>query len=52
MKILITNDDGIDSYGLKLLESLAKTLTNNITTVAPRDNRSGTSQAIALQEEL
>ena len=34
MKILITNDDGIDSYGLKLLESLAKTLTNNITTVA------------------
>ena len=52
MKILITNDDGIDSYGLKLLESLAKTLTNNITTVAPRDNRSGTSQAISLQEEL
>ena len=52
MKILITNDDGIDSYGLKLLESLAKTLTNNITTVAPRDNRSGTSQAISLQDEL
>ena len=52
MKILITNDDGIDSYGLKLLESLAKTLTNNVTTVAPRDNRSGTSQAISLQEEL
>ena len=52
MKILITNDDGIDSYGLKLLERLAKTLTNNVTTVAPRDNRSGTSQAISLQEEL
>ena len=52
MKILITNDDGIDAYGLKLLEQLAKTISNDITVVAPLDNRSGTSQAISLQNEL
>ena len=52
MKILITNDDGIDAYGLELLENLAKTISNDITTVAPMDNRSGTSQAISLHKEL
>ena len=52
MKILITNDDGIDAYGLLLLEQLAKTISNDITVVAPMDNRSGTSQAISLQNEL
>ena len=52
MKILITNDDGIDAYGLSLLENLAKTISNDITTVVPMDNRSGTSQAITLHKEL
>ncbi len=52
MKILITNDDGIDAYGLVLLEQLAKTISNDITVVAPMYNRSGTSQAISLQKEL
>ncbi len=52
MKILITNDDGIDAYGLMLLEQLAKTRSDDITIVAPIDNRSGTSQAISLQNEL
>ncbi len=52
MKILITNDDGIDAYGLRLLEDLARTISNDVTTVAPMDNRSGTSQAITLNDEL
>jgi len=52
MKILITNDDGIDAYGLILLEELAKTISNDITVVAPMNNRSGSSQAISLQNEL
>ena len=52
MKILITNDDGIDAYGLTLLEQLAQTVSDDITIVAPMDNRSGTSQAISLQNEL
>ena len=52
MKILITNDDGIDAYGLRLLEDLARTISNDVTTVAPLDNRSGTSQAITLNKEL
>ena len=52
MKILITNDDGIDAYGLGLLENLAKTITNDIITVVPMNNRSGTSQAISLHKEI
>ena len=42
MKILITNDDGIDAYGLALLEQLARTISDDITIVAPMDNRPGT----------
>ena len=52
MKILITNDDGIEAYGLKLMEQLARTVSDDITVVAPMQNRSGTSQAISLQNEL
>ncbi len=52
MKILITNDDGIGSYGLGLMEDLAQTISDDVTVVAPIDNRSGTSQAISLNKEL
>ena len=52
MKILITNDDGINAYGLELLVELAKTVSNDVTVVAPMDNRSGSAQAISLQTEL
>ena len=52
MKILITNDDGIDAYGISLLTQFASTISDDITIVAPMDNRSGTSQAITLQNEL
>lgn len=52
MRVLITNDDGINAYGLGLLENLAKTISDEITTVVPMDNRSGTSQAISLHKEL
>jgi len=50
MKILITNDDGIDAPGLKVLYNIALGLTSaeNILTVAPAMEQSGVSHAIKL----
>ncbi len=45
MKILITNDDGIDALGLRLLAEWAKTL-GEITVVAPKRGQSAKSHAI------
>ena len=49
MKILITNDDGIDAPGLKVLYNIALGLTSaeNILTVAPAMEQSGVSHAIS-----
>jgi 5'-nucleotidase len=47
MKILLTNDDGIDSPGLRLLqESLERE--HEVWVVAPESNRSGSSHSITL----
>lgn len=45
MKILITNDDGIDTLGIRLLAEWAKKL-GDVTVVAPKVEQSGKSQAI------
>lgn len=45
MKILITNDDGIDAKGIRLLAKWAKNL-GEVTVVAPKVEQSGRSQAI------
>ena len=45
MKILITNDDGIDTLGIRLLASWAKTL-GEVTVVAPKVEQSAKSHAI------
>ena len=45
MKILITNDDGIDTLGIRLLAKWAKKL-GDVTVVAPKVEQSGKSQAI------
>lgn len=49
MKILITNDDGIDAPGLAVLFEIALGLTSseNILTVAPATEQSGVSHAIS-----
>ena len=49
MKILITNDDGIDAPGLAVLYKIALGLTSaeNILTVAPATEQSGVSHAIS-----
>ena len=52
MRILITNDDGIDAYGLALLADLARPFANDITIIAPMDNRSGTGRSLTLKSDI
>ncbi len=49
MKILLTNDDGIDAEGIALLLDFAKKL-GDVTVVAPLVQQSGKSQAIELHK--
>lgn len=52
MKILLTNDDGIHAPGLKVLEAIARTLSDDITIVAPELEQSGQSRAMTLTQPL
>ncbi len=52
MKILLTNDDGIHAPGLKVLEAIARTLSDDITIVAPEVEQSGQSRAMTLTQPL
>jgi len=49
MRILITNDDGINAPGLKVLETIARNLTNeeNIFIIAPSSERSGVAHCVS-----
>jgi 5'-nucleotidase len=48
MRILLTNDDGIHAPGLKILEAIARTLSDDITIVAPSEEQSGTGHSLTL----
>ncbi len=52
MKILLTNDDGIHAPGLKVLETIARTVSDDITIVAPEIEQSGKSRAVTLTEPV
>lgn len=51
MKILITNDDGIEAPGIKLLVDWAKKL-GEVTVVAPKVEQSGKSHGIELMKPM
>ncbi|WP_186145377.1 5'/3'-nucleotidase SurE [Burkholderia gladioli] len=51
-RILLTNDDGYDAPGLKVLEEVAATLAREVWVVAPMADQSGTSHSISLHEPL
>ena len=51
MKILITNDDGINTLGIKLLAEWAKKL-GEVTVVAPKTEQSAKSHAIELLKKI
>ena len=51
MNILITNDDGIDTLGIRLLAKWAKTL-GEVTVVAPKVEQSAKSHAIEIRQPI
>jgi len=51
MRILVTNDDGIDAPGLHALETVAATL-GEVWTVAPATEQSARSHALTMHEPL
>ncbi|MCL2706534.1 MAG: 5'/3'-nucleotidase SurE [Spirochaetaceae bacterium] len=51
MKILLTNDDGIESPGLKALEEKLSNF-HDVMVIAPSEERSGASNAITLHKNI
>ena len=51
-RILVTNDDGINAPGLKVLEEIARSLANEIWVVAPETEQSGAGHSLTLTEPL
>jgi 5'-nucleotidase len=52
MRILITNDDGINAEGLEVLKTIALGLSSDVWTIAPETNQSGTSHSMTLHTPL
>lgn len=48
IRILITNDDGINADGLRVLERIARTLSNDVWVVAPEMEQSGAAHSLTL----
>ncbi len=52
MRILLTNDDGIHAEGLKVLEAIARDLSDDVWIVAPEVEQSGKSRAVTLTDPI
>ena len=52
MRILLTNDDGIEAEGLASLERIARTFSEDVWIVAPATEQSGKGRGITLTEPL
>jgi 5'-nucleotidase len=52
MRILLTNDDGIDAPGLHALRQIAAELSDDVWVVAPEVNKSGAGHSLSLNEPL
>jgi 5'-nucleotidase len=52
MRILITNDDGIEAPGLNVMQQIASELSDDVWVVAPETEQSGASHALTLHEPL
>jgi 5'-nucleotidase len=48
MRILLTNDDGVHAPGLKILEAIARRLSDDIMIVAPAEEQSGAGHSLTL----
>jgi 5'-nucleotidase len=52
MRILCTNDDGIHAPGLKIVEEIARDLSDDVWVVAPELDQSGVSHSLSLNDPL
>ncbi|MFM1816784.1 MAG: hypothetical protein RLZ98_3479 [Pseudomonadota bacterium] len=52
MRILVTNDDGFDSPGLKTLRDIALNFSDDVWVVAPEVDQSGAAHSLTLREPL
>lgn len=48
MRILLTNDDGVNATGLKVLEKIARLFSDDIWIVAPTEEQSGAGHSLTL----
>ena len=51
-RILVTNDDGIESPGIKLLEEMARALSSDVWIVAPEQEQSAASHSLTTRRPL
>lgn len=52
MRLLLSNDDGIEAEGLAVLERIARTMTDDVWIAAPLHERSGVAHSITLHDPL
>ncbi len=52
MRILLTNDDGVNAAGLSALEQIAAVLSDDVWVAAPEVEQSGASRALTLSQPL
>lgn len=52
MRILLTNDDGIHAEGLRIVEKIARQLSDDVWVVAPETDQSGLSHSLTLSSPL
>jgi 5'-nucleotidase len=51
-RILVSNDDGIESPGIRLLEKIARALSQDVWVVAPEQEQSGASHSLTTRRPL
>ena len=52
LRILITNDDGVDAPGIAVMEAIARELSDDVWIVAPDGNQSGAAHRFTFGREL
>jgi 5'-nucleotidase len=52
MRILVTNDDGINAMGIRVLEDIARQLSDDIWVVAPAEEQSGAGHSLTLTRPI
>ncbi|MGI9382731.1 MAG: 5'/3'-nucleotidase SurE [Methyloligellaceae bacterium] len=52
MRILVTNDDGIEAPGLDAMQQIASELSDDVWVVAPETDQSGAAHSLTLHEPL